>query len=171
MSHILLIPVFSIAEQTETFGVQPFSILGNRCKALLYASAAFLAFVMLFPSALLIISPSASSIIPLLIPCNSSPAPDNISSKKKSDILLTVVSLCPTPTVSIKIISYPAASHKIILSLVLFATPPKVPLVGLGRINAFLLAANSCIRLLSPSMLPCVCSLVGSIAKTATFLP
>ena len=126
---------------------------------------------MLSPSAFVINKASANSIIPLFIPCNSSPAPDSISNKKKSTKLLAVVSLCPTPTVSIRIISKPAASHKIILSLVLLATPPNVPPLGLGRINALLFADSSCIRLLSPNILPWVLSLVGSIANTATFIP
>jgi hypothetical protein len=51
---------------------------------------------------------SAISIIPLLIPCNSS-APFTIT--KKSTILCTAVSLCPTPTVSMMIVSKPQASQ------------------------------------------------------------
>ena len=54
----------------------------------------------LSPSALLIAMPSIISMMPRLIPCNSSPAPASISSRKKSVIERTAVSDCPTPTVS-----------------------------------------------------------------------
>ena len=52
---------------------------------------------------------------------------------------------------------------------VLLATPPK-PAVGEGRINAKSSTDNSCIRVLSPNMLPDF-SLEGSMAKTATLMP
>ena len=56
-------------------------------------------------------------------------------SRKKSTIEWQAVSLCPTPTVSTKILSNPAASHSMMVSRVLRATPPSEPAVGLGRMN------------------------------------
>ena len=54
-----------------------------------------------------------------------------------STILATAVSDWPTPTVSTRITSYPAASSNTMVSRVAFATPPSVPEVGDGRMNAF----------------------------------
>jgi hypothetical protein len=70
-----------------------------------------LAFSKFPPSALVTKIASANSIIPLFIPCNSSPAPASTRSKKKSTRCLTWVSDCPTPTVSKRITSKPAFSH------------------------------------------------------------
>lgn len=47
-----------------------------------------------------------------------------LDEQKKSTIECTAVSLCPTPTVSTKIVSNPAASHKMMVSRVFRATPP-----------------------------------------------
>ncbi len=102
------------------------------------------------------------------MPCNSSPAPASISKRKKSTIECTAVSDCPTPTVSTKMTSNPAASHKIIVSRVLRATPPNEPAEGEGRMYAFSSTDNSTIRVLSPKILPFVRSLLGSIANTAS---
>ncbi|MBA7564993.1 hypothetical protein ES708_06662 [subsurface metagenome] len=113
---------------------------------------------------------SAISIIPRLIPCSSSPAPANINNRKKSTIECTAISDCPTPTVSIKMVSNPAASHKIMVSLVFLATPPNEPAVGEGRINALGSAASFSILVLSPIILPLERALLGSMAKTASFL-
>ena len=121
--------------------------------------------------ALLITIPSAISMIPLLIPCNSSPVPASWISKKKSTIECTAVSLCPTPTVSTKILSKPAASQSMIVSRVLRATPPNEPADGLGRIKDFGWTDSFSMRVLSPKILPLERSLLGSIAKTANFPP
>ena len=48
-------------------------------------------------------------------------------------MLATVTSDCPTPTVSTRMTSYPAASSSTIVSRVALATPPSVPDVGDGR--------------------------------------
>ena len=122
----------------------------------------------LSPSALLTTIASASSITPFLMPCNSSPAPVSTMSIKKSTIERTVTSLCPTPTVSTRIISYPAASQSSMVSLLLRATPPSVPPAGDGRIYASGCFVNVSIRVLSPKILPFVTWLVGSTASTAT---
>ena len=76
--------LFSKAEQISTFGIQPLFVGGNKCRADIYCCFAFFAFKILSPSALLIKIVSAISIIPLLIPWSSSPAPESISNKKKS---------------------------------------------------------------------------------------
>ena len=83
----------------------------------------------------------------------------------------TAVSLCPTPTVSIRIISNPAASHNNMASLVLRATPPKEPADGEGRMYACGSHDNSSIRVLSPRILPFERSLLGSMANTAILCP
>ena len=83
----------------------------------------------------------------------------------------TAVSLCPTPTVSTKTESNPAASHRIIVSRVLRATPPKEPAEGEGRMNASFSFANVSIRVLSPKILPFERSLLGSMASTASLWP
>ena len=126
---------------------------------------------MLSPSALLMIIPSAISIIPRLMPCSSSPVPASWINRKKSTIEWTAVSLCPTPTVSTKIVSKPAASHKTMVSRVFRATPPNEPADGEGRMKAFFSRESASIRVLSPRMLPFERSLLGSIARTANLWP
>ena len=88
------------------------------------------------PSALLTTTRSASSMIPRLMPCSSSPPPGAISSTKQSTIAATATSDWPTPTVSTSTTSKPAASQSSIASRVRRATPPSVPPVGDGRTNA-----------------------------------
>ena len=114
---------------------------------------------------------SAISITPRFIPCNSSPAPGNINNRKKSTIECTVVSDCPTPTVSSNIRSNPAASHSNIVSRDVRAIPPRFPDAGLGRINTRSCVAISGIRVLSPKILPRDRLLDGSTANTAIFSP
>ena len=115
--------------------------------------------------------PSAISMIPRLIPCNSSPVPASWIKRKKSTMEWTAVSLCPTPTVSTKTVSNPAASHKIIVSRVLRATPPNEPADGEGRMKAFFSLDRASILVLSPNILPFERSLLGSIANTANLWP
>ena len=83
---------------------------------------------------------SASSTIPFLIACRSSPALGSWSSTKTSTMPATVVSDWPTPTVSTMITSKPAASHTSIASRVFSATPPSEPPEGDGRMNELRLA-------------------------------
>ena len=73
---------------------------------------------------------SAISMMPRLMPCNSSPAPEICNSMNMSTIECTAVSDCPTPTVSMNTTSKPAASHRTIVSRVLRATPPSDPAEG-----------------------------------------
>jgi len=83
----------------------------------------------------------------------------------------TVVSLWPTPTVSTRITSKPAASQTSMASRVLSATPPSEPRDGDGRMKASGLTDRCSIRVLSPRMEPPVMVLDGSIASTATRCP
>jgi hypothetical protein len=72
------------------------------------------------------------------MPCNSSPAPDILTTEKINHTVNSCFSW-PTPTVSIIIISKPAASQSVMVSRVLRATPPNVSPEADGRINAFYL--------------------------------
>lgn len=54
------------------------------------------------------------------------------------------------PIVSIRIMSYPAASQTKIASLVVLVTPPRVPRDGEARIKAFMSRDSSGILVLSP---------------------
>ena len=83
----------------------------------------------------------------------------------------TAVSLCPTPTVSTRMVSKPAASHRSMVSRLLRFTPPRVPPEGEGRMKASERLERVSIRVLSPRMLPLLTELEGSTASTATFLP
>ena len=152
-------------------GNHPESAGGKRCRAFLNCAAARFALSILSPSALLIMIPSAISMIPRLIPCSSSPVPASWISRKKSTIECTAVSLCPTPTVSTNTVSKPAASHKTIVSRVLRATPPSEPADGEGRMNASFSRDKASIRVLSPRILPLERSLLGSMASTANLRP
>ena len=130
-----------------------------------------MAFLILSPSDFVITIASETSIIPLLIPCNSSPAPASINNKKKSTKLYIIVSDCPTPTVSIKITSNPAASHRIIASFVCLAIPPNCLPAEEGLIKAEFDFESNSILVLSPKILPLVVKEEGSILKTATLFP
>ena len=113
--------------------------------------------------------PSAISMMPRLMPCNSSPVPVTCKRRKKSTIEWAAVSDCPTPTVSTMMVSKPAASQSTIDSRVLRATPPSEPAEGLGRMKALSMVESSCIRVLSPRIEPRERSEEGSIARTASF--
>ena len=67
--------------------------------------------------------------------------------------------------------SNPAASTSAIVSRVLRVTPPSVPDVGEGRINAFAACDSRFMRVLSPRIDPPVRFDVGSTASTATRCP
>ena len=123
------------------------------------------------PSALLTAIMSASSTMPFLMPCSSSPAPGSIRTRKKSVRSATAISDCPTPIVSTRTMSKPAASHSSMASRVRAATPPSVPDEGDGRIKAFGSAASRPMRVLSPRMAPPVRVELGSTASTATLCP
>ena len=88
------------------------------------------------PSAFVTTTMSASSMTPRLTPCSSSPAPPLTSSTKVSTRSATATSDWPTPTVSTRTTSKPAASHSSSASAVRRATPPRSPRDGVGRMNA-----------------------------------
>mmetsp|Transcript_5907 Transcript_5907/g.14563 ORF Transcript_5907/g.14563 Transcript_5907/m.14563 type:complete len:320 (+) Transcript_5907:251-1210(+) len=122
-------------------------------------------------SALLMTMRSASSMTPFLMACRSSPALGSCSSTYRSVMPATAVSLWPTPTVSTMTTSNPAASHSSIASRVFSATPPSVPLLGLGRMKARRSMERRSMRVLSPRMAPPETLLDGSTASTATRWP
>ena len=123
---------------------------------------------MFSPSALVMTIISAISIMPRLMPCNSSPAPEIWSIMNISTIECTAVSDCPTPTVSMKMTSNPAASHRMIVSRVLRATPPSDPAEGEGRMKTLGLDEMLSMRVLSPRIEPPLRSELGSMASTAS---
>ena len=84
-----------------------------------------------------------------------------------STIECTAVSDCPTPTVSMKMTSKPAASHSTIVSRVLRATPPRDPAEGEGRMKMSGLDDMLSMRVLSPRIEPPLRSELGSMASTA----
>ena len=83
----------------------------------------------------------------------------------------TASSDCPTPTVSTRTTSKPAASQSSMASRVRRATPPNVPPLGDGRMNACGSRASSSMRVLSPRIEPPDRLLDGSTASTATRWP
>ena len=111
---------------------------------------------------------SAISMMPRLMPCNSSPAPEICNSMNMSTIECTAVSDCPTPTVSMNTTSKPAASHRMIVSRVLRATPPSDPAEGEGRMKTSGLPEMLSMRVLSPRIEPPLRSDEGSMASTAS---
>src|SRR5262245_18638092 len=164
-------PRASSALIVSTGGSQCSLVCRNRWRALVYCAEASSARCTVSPSALLTARASASSMMPFFRPCNSSPAPGSRSTRKKSTMEATATSDCPTPTVSTRTTSYPAASHTIIASRVRRVTPPSEPAAGLGRMKASGAAASRGMRVLSPRMLPPERALDGSTARTATRLP
>ena len=133
--------------------------------------AARFAFFRFGPSALLIATRSAISRMPFLMPCSWSPAPANARNVKQSTICETATSDWPTPTVSTRITSNPAASNTTMDSRVALATPPRVPADGDGRINALSSRASLAMRVLSPRIEPRVFVDDGSMASTASLWP
>src|SRR3954447_13140943 len=114
---------------------------------------------------------SASSVIPRLMPCSSSPAPGAMRRTNVSTTASTTVSDWPTPTVSTSTVSKPAASQTRSASRVRRATPPSAPPEGEGRTNASGWRDSSSMRVLSPRMDPPERGLDGSTARTATLWP
>ena len=88
-----------------------------------------------------------------------------------SVISATAVSDWPTPTVSTRTTSWPAASTTSIASRVRRATPPRVPPAGEGRMKAFASPASRVMRVLSPRIEPPPSREEGSTASTASRWP
>ena len=83
----------------------------------------------------------------------------------------TSSSLCPTPTVSMRIRSVPNASRTSATSPVDSAKPPNEPRVAIERMNTPGSSATSSIRMRSPRSAPPVNGDVGSTAITPTESP
>ena len=139
--------------------------------ALAQSAAARVAASARSPSAFVTSTRSASSMMPRLIPCRSSPPPGDNSSTNRSVMSATATSAWPTPTVSTSTRSKPAASHSAILSRVRLATPPSVVPAGDGRTNARGCRASSVMRVLSPRIEPPLSEELGSTASTARRRP
>mmetsp|Transcript_62003 Transcript_62003/g.195999 ORF Transcript_62003/g.195999 Transcript_62003/m.195999 type:complete len:267 (+) Transcript_62003:577-1377(+) len=120
------------AEHSRTCGTQHCSLARIRREALLYSAAARPAAPLSSPSALFTTIKSANSTIPLLTPCRPSPPAGGSTSSMQSTTSITAVSDCPTPTVSTRTHSCPAASQRRAASAVLRAIPPSVPRVEVG---------------------------------------
>jgi len=171
MSHTFFVPPSFTDEQVRTGGDQV-GVSGRiKWRAVSRSVFAFSTAGRFSPSALLMAMPSAISRTPFLMPWSSSPAPAIMRTRKKSTMEATLVSDWPTPTVSTRMTSNPAASQTSMISRVLAATPPKVSPAGEGRIKAFSWAESFCIRVLSPRMEPPERRLEGSTASTATLWP
>ncbi len=101
------------------------------------------------------------------------PSPDSgtSSSRLVSAMRDTASSDCPTPTVSTRIRSKPAASRTSHTSRVEVARPPSEPRVAIERMNTPGSSAMLSIRIRSPSRAPPEKGLVGSTATTATVCP
>ena len=172
-AHSSATPRPSRAEHSSTVGVHAESFGRSRCSAEVYSDAVLDATGRSSPSALLTTTRSASSTIPRLIPCSSSPPPGRDQEHEEVDHRLRPRPRTgPTPTVSTSTTSKPAASQTSIASRVRRATPPSVPPVGEGRMNASsrrgeLAPSGSCRRGSTRRLR----LLDGSTASTATRCP
>ena len=122
-------------------------------------------------SALLTTKMSAISMMPALSAWTSSPAPGTIVTSDTSAVRTISTSSWPTPTVSMRTTSLPAASRRRATSLVARASPPRWPRVAMLRMNTPSSPACACMRTRSPRIAPPVKGLVGSTAMTPTLRP
>ena len=122
-------------------------------------------------SALLTTKMSAISMMPALSACTSSPVPGTSITIETSAVRTMSTSSWPTPTVSMRTTSLPAASSTSAASLVARASPPRWPRVAMLRMNTPASPACACIRTRSPRIAPPVNGLVGSTAITPTVRP
>ncbi len=120
-------------------------------------------------SALFRIKMSAISMIPALNTWISSPAPGIRMTRMISASFTTSTSSCPTPTVSTRIKSFPAASRTAIASPVALAKPPKCPRVAMLRMKISGSTLCCIIRILSPKIAPPLKGLEGSTAIIPIF--
>ena len=86
-------------------------------------------------SALLIANTSPISISPALSACTASPDSGTSTTSVVSAVSATSSSLCPTPTVSIRMRSKPTASSTSHTSLVAAASPPSEPREAIERMK------------------------------------
>ena len=122
-------------------------------------------------SALLTTNTSAISMIPALSAWTSSPLPGATSTIEMSAVRTISTSSWPTPTVSMRTTSFPAASKASATSLVARASPPRWPRVAMLRMKTPASPACDCIRTRSPRIAPPVNGLVGSTATMPTVRP
>ena len=101
------------------------------------------------------------------------PSPDSGTSTTTvvSASLTMSSSVWPTPTVSTRTQSKPAASRSFCVSAVARARPPRLPRVAMLRMNTPGSSVWACIRIRSPRTAPPVNGLVGSTATTPTVAP
>ncbi len=119
-------------------------------------------------SALLMTSTSAISKIPALMAWISSPNPGASTTTVVCARRAMSTSLCPAPTVSTMMISYPAASKIWVNEAVIRASPPTEPREAIERMKTPSSPERSRIRTRSPSTAPPVNGLDGSTAMMAT---
>ena len=122
-------------------------------------------------SALFTTKMSAISMMPALSACTSSPDPGTRITIDTSAVRTMSTSSCPTPTVSMRTMSVPAASSTRAASLVARASPPRWPRVAMLRMNTPGSRACACMRTRSPRTAPPLNGLVGSTATTPTERP
>ncbi len=111
---------------------------------------------------------SATSSKPALMAWTSSPISGACTTSVVSAMAATSTSLCPVPTVSMKMSLKPQAARTAAASAVVPARPPRCPREAIERMNTSPSAAYCCIRMRSPRMAPPVTGLDGSMASTAT---
>src|SRR6202167_1634639 len=111
---------------------------------------------------------SPISISPAFRLCTSSPIPGISTTMVQSARRTISISPCPTPTVSIRMTSFPAASRSNVVSRVACDKPPRNPRVAIDRIKTPLSEACPCIRMRSPRIDPPVNGLDGSTAIIPT---
>jgi len=133
--------------------------------------AADLASVSRSPSALFTAITSAISRIPFLMPWSWSPVRAMVKNKKVSTMPATVTSDWPTPTVSTRTTSQPAASSTRSACGVDQASPPRCPRLAIDRMKTPSSRVCSIMRMRSPRIAPPEKALDGSTATTPTLRP
>ena len=114
---------------------------------------------------------SAISRIPALAACTESPMPGATITSVESAREAMATSAWPTPTVSIRTTSNPAASRIRSACGTAQDRPPRWPRLAMERMNTPPSVACSCILTRSPSRAPPVNGDVGSTARTPTRSP
>src|SRR5213594_2351607 len=122
-------------------------------------------------SALFTTKMSATSMSPAFMAWTESPDSGTRVTTVVSACLMMSSSVCPTPTVSMRIHGKPAASMSLMTSPVAAARPPRLPRVAMLRMKTFGSRVWACIRMRSPRTAPPVNGLEGSTAMMATRSP
>ena len=114
---------------------------------------------------------SAISISPAFSVWMESPDSGTSTTTLVSAVRAMSSSLCPTPTVSMRMRSMPNASSTSATSRVAAASPPSEPRVAIDRMNTPGSSATDSMRMRSPSSAPPVNGDVGSTAMMPTVKP